>query len=97
MSTTDNIMVLKDHSYFEYVHGSQFLGQSIDNMFVLRISMNLPRSGVDLVKHMHAGGDIENLWTMFDHVKRLKDWTILACLVYNCKYCKMLMIACYYL
>lgn len=80
MSTMDNIMVLKDHSYFDYVHGSQFLGQSIeclfiDNMFVLRMSMNLPRSGVDLVKHMHAGGDIEKLWTVFDHVKRLKDWT----------------------
>ena len=30
---------------------------------------------------------------MFDHVKRLKDWTIIACHMYNSKYCKLLTIA----
>ena len=31
---------------------------------------------------------------MFDHVKRLKNWTTLACYVYDNKYCKVLTIAC---
>ena len=38
---------------------------------------------------------MENSWIMFDHVKRLKDWTTLACHVYDSKYCKVLTIACY--
>ena len=32
---------------------------------------------------------------MFDHIKRLNDWTTLACHVYNSKYCKVLTIACF--
>ena len=31
---------------------------------------------------------------MFDHVKRLKDWTTFACHVYNRKYCKVVTIVC---
>ncbi len=58
------------------------------------MSVDLPGSGVDLVKRMHEGGDMENSWIMFDHVKRLKDWTTLACHVYDSKYCKVLTIAC---
>lgn len=56
--------------------------------------VDLPGSGVDLVKRMHVGGDMENLWIMFDRIKLLKDWTTLACHVYDDKYCKILMIAC---
>lgn len=35
-----------------------------------------------------------NLWLMFDHIKRVKDWTTMACHVYDSKYCKVLTIAC---
>ena len=94
MGTMDSIMALKDHSGFKYVHGSRFPGQSKDKVFVFKMSVNLPGSGVDLVKRMQVGGDMENSWIMFDHVKRLKDWTTLACHVYDSKYCKMLTIAC---
>ena len=31
---------------------------------------------------------------MFDHVKRLQDWTTMTCHVYNSKHCKVLTIAC---
>jgi hypothetical protein len=37
---------------------------------------------------------MKNLWIMFDHVKCLKDWTTLACYVYDSKYCTVLTIAC---
>ena len=37
---------------------------------------------------------MENLWIMFNHVKRLKHWTTSACHVYDSKYCKVLIIAC---
>ena len=34
-----------------------------------------PFHGVDLVKHVHVIGVMKHSWIMFDHVKRLKDWT----------------------
>ena len=37
---------------------------------------------------------MENSWIMFDHVKRLKDWTTLVCHVYDSKHCKVLNIVC---
>jgi hypothetical protein len=52
-----------------------------------------PRSGVDLVKRMQPGRDLENSWLMFDHVKRVKEWTTMACHVYNVVYCKVMTIA----
>ena len=73
MGTMDGIMALKDHSGFKYVHGSRFPGQSKDKVFVFKMSVDLPGSGVDIVKRMHVGGDMENSWIMFYHVKRLKD------------------------
>ena len=83
MGTMDSIMALKDHSGFKYVHDSRFPGQSKDKVFVFKMSVDLPGSGVDLVKRMQVGGDMENSWIMFDHVKRLKGWTTLVCHVYD--------------
>ena len=37
---------------------------------------------------------MEYLCILFDHVKRLKDWTTLACHIYDSKYYKVLTIAC---
>ena len=52
MGAMDSIMVFKDHSSFKYVHGSKLLGQSKDKMFVFRMLVDPPKSGVDLVKRM---------------------------------------------
>jgi hypothetical protein len=35
-------------------------------------------SGVDLVKQMKLGGDLQDAWVVFDHVKRVKHWKIMA-------------------
>ena len=91
----ESIMALTNHSGFKYVHGSEFPRQSEDKVFVFKMSVDLLGNGVDLVKCMHVEGYIENLWTRFDHVKRLKDKTTLVCHLYNSKYCKALTIACY--
>lgn len=44
----DSIMALKDHSSFKIVHGSQFHGQLKDEVFVFKISVDLPNSGWSL-------------------------------------------------
>ena len=52
-----------------------------------------PGSGVNLVRRMQPGGDLEDAWMMFDHVKRVKSWTTMACHVYDSTYCRVMTIA----
>jgi hypothetical protein len=63
-------------------------------VFVFKMSVDLPGSDVELMKMMQVGRDMENSWIMFDHVKRLKDWTTMTCHVYDRRYCKVLTIEC---
>jgi len=44
---------------------------------------------------MQLGGDLENSWMMFDHVKHVQGWTTTACHVYDPIYCKIMSIAIY--
>jgi hypothetical protein len=60
MGTMDSIMALKDHSVFKFVYGSRFPGQSKDKVFVFKMSVDLPSSGVELVKRMQVGGNMKN-------------------------------------
>ena len=73
MESLDSIMALKNHFGFKCVHDSRFSRQSGDKIFAFNMSVDLVGSGVNLVKRMHYGGDMENSWIMFDHVKRLQD------------------------
>ena len=40
---------------------------------------------------MQPGKDLENIWMMFDHVKRMGQWTTMACHVYDSTYCRVMM------
>ena len=42
-------------------------------MFVFKMFVYLMGSDVDFVKQMQVGGNFENPWIMFDHVKCLKN------------------------
>ena len=48
MRTIDCITVC--HYAFKFVHGSRFPGQSKDKVFVFKMFVDLPSSGVKLVK-----------------------------------------------
>jgi len=37
--------------------------------------------------------DLQDTWLMFDHVKRVKGWTTMACHVYDSMYCHVMTIA----
>ena len=91
----DSITKLRGASKWAFVQESKFPGQqtNIDKVFIFKMSEVGPASGVDLVKRMQPGGDLECAWVMFDHVKRVKDWTTMACHVYDSIYCKVMTIA----
>ena len=91
----DSIMKLRGASKWAFVQESKFPGQGTekDKVFVFKMSEIGLGSGVDLVKRMQAGGNLQCSWLMFDHVKRVKEWTTMACHVYNSLYCKVMTIA----
>ena len=44
---------------------------------------------------MQFGGDLEDVWIMFDHVKCIKLSTTMACYVYDSAYCQVITITVY--
>lgn len=93
MGTMNSIMALTYQYGFNSIHGSRFLGQSKDKAFVFKMSLNIPTNGVEFLKCMQGRGDIENFWIMLNHNKHLKNWTTMACHVYDTKQCEVLTIA----
>ena len=91
----DNIMTMKRESKFEFIHYSVFPGQGKEKVYIFKMLREGPGSGVDLVRRMQLVGDVQNAWLMFDHMKRMKEWTTMACHVYNTEYKKVMTIAMY--
>jgi hypothetical protein len=42
---------------------------------------------------MQLGGDLQDAWMMFDHMKRVKKWTTMAYHIYDSSYCRVMTIA----
>jgi hypothetical protein len=80
----DSITILRGCSNWPYVQKNMFPGQ---------MSEVGPCSGVDLVKQMHLGGNLHDAWIMFNHVKRVKKWTTMACHIYDSTYYRVMTIA----
>jgi hypothetical protein len=64
-------MAMQRFTRIEYIHANVFPGQGKDKVYVFKILVDEFGSGVDLIKHMQPGRDLENAWIMFDHVKRV--------------------------
>ena len=59
--------------------------QHKDKIFVFKMLFNLAGSAMDLVRRMHIERNMEDLWIIIYHVKRLKVRTTMACHVYGSK------------
>jgi hypothetical protein len=68
----DSIMAMQKYTTIEYIHANVFPGQGNDKVYVFKMFVDGPGSGVDLVKRMQPRGDLENAWLMFDHVKHVQ-------------------------
>ena len=89
----DIIMTMKRESKFKFIHNIVFLGQSKEKVYIIKMLTEGPESGVDLVRRMQLAEDLQNAWLMFNHVKRVKEWTTMACHMYNVEYKRMMTIA----
>jgi len=74
---------MKKESKFEFIHDNVFLGQGKEKVYIFKMLTKGPESGVDLIRRMQPRRDLGNAWLMFDHVKRVKEWTTMACHVYK--------------
>jgi hypothetical protein len=89
----DSNFALKMKSPYAYIQDSVFLGQDKKKVYLFKMSEEGPGSGVDLVRRMQVGGDLQISWLMFDHVKRVRGWTTMAYHVYDSEYCRVMTIA----
>ena len=92
----DGITKLRGLSNWAYIQRNMFSGQGDDSekVFIFKMSEIGSSSGVDLVRRMQPHGDLEHAWIMFDHVKRVTNWTTMACHVYDATYQRVMTIAC---
>ena len=88
----DSILKLKKGFKYDYIQDSRFLGQGSKLVYIFKMSTVGPSSGVDLVRRMQPGGNLELQWVMFDHVKRISHWTTLGVHVYKPNHCKVMTI-----
>lgn len=56
---------------------------SFNRCHVFKMSTQGPGNGVELVNKMRPGGELGSCWVFFDFVKRMHEWTTMACHVYN--------------
>ena len=92
----DGITKLQGLSNWAYIQRNMFPGQGDDSdkVFIFKMSEVGPGSGVDLVRRMQPGEDLEHAWIMFDHIKRVTNWTTMAGHVYDATYQHVMTIVC---
>jgi hypothetical protein len=89
----DSILKLKKSSTYDYIHDSKFPGQGDELVYLFKMSTCGQGSGLSLGHRMQPGGDLENEWVMFDHIKRIKEWTTFGVHVYDPNYRSVMTIA----
>ena len=92
----DGITKLRGLSNWTYIQSNMFLGEGDDSekVFIFKMFEIGSGSGVDLIRWMEPGGDLEHAWIMFDHVKRVTNWTTMTSHIYNATYQRVMTIAC---
>ena len=91
-SYVNNILKLKRGSRYDFIHDSCFPGQGSNLAYFFKMSTVRPGSGVDLVRGMQKGGNLQSKFIMFDHVKRVPFWTTLGAPVYDPMHCKVMIV-----
>jgi hypothetical protein len=88
-----NILELKALSSYDYIYEKSFPSQQVGHkVYLFKMFIDGTTSEFDLIQLMQPGDDLQNLWMMFNHVKRVQGWTTMACHVYDPFYCKVMTI-----
>jgi hypothetical protein len=70
----DNILLFKLKNPYDYIQNSYFLIQTVgQKVFLFKMLFYGLICGVDLMRYMQLGGDLQNCWLMFDDVKHVQE------------------------
>jgi len=61
-------MTIKE-SNFEVIHNNVFLRQCKGKVYIFKMLIEGPESGMNLEKRMQLGADLQNAWLIFNLVK----------------------------
>lgn len=92
----DGITKPKGLNNWAYNKGNMFLGQGNDSekVFILKMFEVGPYSAINFIRRMQPRNNFSHKYMIFDHIKQIKDWTTLACRVYDSIIERILAIAC---
>jgi hypothetical protein len=93
MGSIDSILTRKAFNPYDYIQDNCVPGQQ--KVYLFKLSVEGDNCGIHLVRQMQLGGDLENIWTMFNHVKCVQGWMTMACHVYDPIYYKIMFLAIY--
>ena len=87
-----SILVLKNRSTYDFIHEIMLPGVSMHGQkaCLFKMSTTGSGSGIDLLTRMGPGKDLEGVWVMFGHVKRIHNWTTMACHIYEPNFCSLI-------
>jgi len=83
----DNITKLQGCNNWAFVQENKFPNQGFDSNKKFVFSEMDLGSEIDIVKWMQLGDDLQDAWIMFNYVRQMKEWTTMACHVYDPKFC----------
>ena len=85
----DILKRMQERVHFPFLQQYRFPGQgsATDFPFIFKMLVKGHGSGLDLLKRMRPGEDLEGTWVMFDVMHRIKDgWLTLSAHVYDHNY-----------
>ncbi len=89
----DNILELKKNCPYDYIQYNVFPCQGFPKVYLFKMSPRGKGNGVDLVSCMQLGGDLQGVWLIFYHCRRVSGWTTMACHVYDPNYAMVMIVA----
>ena len=91
----DGIRQMRGCTTWPFVQQNMFprQGAKDDKVFIFKMNEVGPASGVDLVTRMQPREDLQDSWLMFDHIKRVNNWTTTACHAYDSQCCRVMTVA----
>ena len=89
----DMVEQLRIECPYAFIQLSDRFGFGTGRYYIFKMSEDGPGSGVDLVRRMQPGGDLDKRWIMFDHLNRVRGWKTMSCYVFDSGMCRLMTIA----
>jgi hypothetical protein len=96
LGSFDYIFKLKTLFGYDYIQDNYFFGQQArQKVYLFKMSINGVVFKFDLVRQIQPGDDLQIAWMMFNHIKHVQGWMVMAYHIYDSVYYKVMTIMVY--